>query len=61
MSSDIVLTDHRGKDNYLLLLGPFDSRQQARDMIHTLPVTVRENKPYARSVISVQRMVKSRS
>lgn len=61
MSSDIVLTDHRGKDNYLLLLGPFDSRQQASDMIHALPVAVRENKPYARSVISVQRVVKSPS
>ena len=53
--ASIVHTTRNGRDHYLLLLGPFDTRQRARAMITELPQDIQEKQPYARSAYSVQR------
>ena len=49
----IVLTRSKGHDWYVLLWGPFDTRELAKEMLGGLPAPVRKNKLWVRTVSSI--------
>ncbi len=55
-ATQILRTTRQNRDHYLLLLGPYNSRQQAKRVITTLPENVQADKPWVRTVVSVQQV-----
>lgn len=52
--TQVVRTQSKGKDWYVLLLGPFADRAAAGDAVAQLPEVIQRNQPWIRSVNSVQ-------
>jgi TPR repeat protein len=48
---------NKGKDWYVLLWGPFGTHEHAKSMLSELPTEVLKNKPWVRTVKSVQTLV----
>ena len=53
-----LLTHSRGRDWFVLLIGPFTDSAQAKTAIKKLPLALQEHKPWPRSVASVKRAVR---
>jgi septal ring-binding cell division protein DamX len=53
----VFITSNR-RDWYVLLVGPFDTREQAKEMLGQLPDAVKKNKPWIRTVASLQKIAK---
>lgn len=53
----VVPTTVKGRDWYVLLLGPFDARKGASEMLDRLPSEVQKGKPWIRTVSSVRQVV----
>ncbi len=49
----IALTRSKGHDWYVLLWGPFDTNEKAKEMLAGLPKEVRKNKLWVRTVTSI--------
>ena len=55
-ATQVLRTTRNNQDHNLLLIGPYNSRQQARRAITTLPESVQADKPWVRPVASVQQV-----
>lgn len=53
-------TEHQGKPWFVVLSGPFDSREVAKKSVEKLPAKLRKQQPWVRSIEPIQALLRAR-